>query len=335
MTYLEILKDLKAKKYSPIYFLHGNETYFIDTISNYIEQEVLGEAERAFNLTVLYGKDADHLAVVDSARRYPVMAERQVVLVKEAQDMKSLAELTTYIEKPLESTILAICYKHKKFNFNSKFGKLLKQKAVVLDAKKLYDNQVPDWIRDYLKSKKFAIKPAAAELLGEYLGTDLSKIVNELDKLTLNLPQGTEISEKDIEENIGISKDYNVFELQRALGTRDVLRANRIVQYFAANPKNNPLPMVIGSLYNFFSKLYMLQFLRNAPEKEVLAALKLRSAYFLREYRTAATNFSRDKTEEVIGLLREYDLKSKGVDYVATGKDDSELLKEMVWRILH
>lgn len=335
MTYQDILKELRAKQYRPVYFLHGNETYFIDAVSNFIEHKVLNETEKAFNLTILYGKDADHLAVIDSARRYPVMAERQVVLVKEAQDMKSLAELATYVEKPLESTILAICYKHKKFNFNSKFGKLLKQKAVVLDAKKLYDNQVPDWIRDYLKSKKFQIKPAAAELLGEYLGTDLSKIVNELDKLILNLPQGTEISEKDIEENIGISKDYNVFELQRALGTRDVMKANRIVQYFAANPKNNPLPMVMGSLYNFFSKLYMLQFLRNSPEKDILAALKLRSAFFLREYRTAATNFSRAKTEEVIGLLREYDLKSKGVDYVATGKDDSELLKEMVWRILH
>lgn len=335
MTYLDILKDLKAKKYHPIYFLHGDEAYFIDAVSHHIEHEVLNETEKAFNLTILYGKDADHLAVIDNARRYPVMAERQVVLVKEAQDMKTLADLATYVEKPLESTILAICYKYKKFNLNTKFGKLLKEKAVVLDAKKLYDNQVPVWIRDYLKTKKFQINATAAELLGEYLGTDLSKIVNELDKLILNLPKGTEISEKDIEENIGISKDYNVFELQRALGTRDVLRANRIVQYFAANPKNNPLPMVIGSLYNFFSKLYMLQFLRNSPEKDMLEALKLRSAFFLKEYRAAASHFSRDKTEEVIALLREYDLKSKGVGYVSTGKDDGELLKEMVWRILH
>lgn len=335
MTYLEILKELKQKKYLPIYFLHGDEAYFIDTVAHYIEHEVLSETEKAFNLTILYGKDADHLAVVDNARRYPVMAERQVVMVKEAQDMKSLTDLMTYVEKPLESTILVICYKHKKFNLNTKFGKLLKEKAVVLDAKKLYDNQIPVWIRDYLQAKKFQINANAAELLGEYLGTDLSKIVNELDKLMLNLPKGVEISEKDIEDNIGISKDYNVFELQRALGTRDVLKANRIVQYFAANPKSNPLPVVIGSLYNFFSKLYMLQFLRNSPEREVLEALKLRSAFFLKEYRAAAAHFSSAKTEQVIALLREYDLKSKGVDYVSTGKEDSALLKEMVWRILH
>ncbi|MDX1940277.1 MAG: DNA polymerase III subunit delta [Saprospiraceae bacterium] len=335
MSYQDILKELKQKKYRPIYFLHGAEAYFIDLISNYIEHEILTETEKAFNLTVLYGKEINHLAVVDSARRYPVMAERQVVIIKEAQEMKSLPDLFTYIEKPLDSTILVICHKHKTLNLNSKFGKLLKEKALVFDAKELYDNQVPDWIKDYLKDKGLKINANAANLIAEYLGTELSKIANELDKLALNLPSSTEINEKHIEENIGISKDYNVFELQKALGGRDVLKANRIVQYFADNPRKNPLPVVIGSLYNFFSKLYILHFVRNLPEKEMIEALQLRSAYFLKDYRAALLHFPLQKTEQVIGFLKEYDLKSKGVDFITTGKEDGELLKEMVWRILH
>lgn len=335
MTYQDILKDFKQKKYHPVYFLHGAEPFFIDAIADYAEHHILSETEQAFNLTILYGKDTDHLTVVDNARRYPVMADRQVVLLKEAQDMKSLAELATYIEKPLDSTVLVICHKYKTLNLNSKFGKLLKEKAVVLEAKPLYDNQVPDWIQHYLKDKKLSITPGAAALLAEYLGTELSKISNELNKLVLNLPAGQEISEKDIEDNIGISKDYNVFELQKALGTKDVLKANRIVQYFAANPRKNPLTVIIGSLYNFFSKLYMLHFVKNLPEKDVLEALQLRSAFFLRDYRAAMPHFPLFKTEQVIALLCEYDLKSKGVNYNSTGKEDGELLKELVWRILH
>lgn len=335
MTYQDILKELKQKQYRPIYFLHGAEAYFIDVISNYIEDEVLTETEKAFNLTVLYGKEANHLTVVDSARRYPVMAERQVVMVKEAQEMKALADLQSYIEKPLDSTILVICHKHKNYNLNSKFGKLLKEKALVFEAKELYDNQVPDWIKDYLKGKNLKINTNATNLIAEYLGTELSKIANELDKLALNLPPGIEVSEKQVEENIGISKDYNVFELQKALGTRDVLKANRIVQYFAANPRKNPLPVVIGSLYNFFSKIYMMHFVRNLPEKEMLEALQLRSAYFLKDYRAALPHFPLHKTAQVIHFLKEYDLKSKGVDYISTGKEEGELLKELVWRILH
>lgn len=335
MTYQEILKELKQKKYRPIYFLHGAEAYFIDVISDYIEDKVLTETEKAFNLTILYGKEANHLTVVDSARRYPVMSERQVVIIKEAQEMKSLPDLMTYIEKPLDSTLLVICHKHKPFNLNSKFGKLLKEKALVFDAKELYDNQVPDWITTYLKEKKRRINAPAANLIAEYLGTELSKIANELDKLALNLPTDTEVQEKHVEEHIGISKDYNVFELQKALGTRDVLKANRIVNYFAANPRKNPLPVVLGSLYNFFSKIYMLHFVRNLSEKEMLEALQLRSAYFLKDYRSALPHFPLAKTQQVIGFLKEYDLKSKGVDYNSTGKEEGELLKELVWRILH
>ena len=335
MTHEQILADLKKKNYQPIYFLHGTESYFIDTIVDYIEQKVLTETEKAFNMTMLYGKEANHLAVVDSARRYPVMAERQVVMIKEAQEMKSLKNLQTYIEKPLETTLLVICHKHKKLNLNSAFGKALKKHAVVFESKPLYDNQVPAWIVQYLKKRKMTIAPQAAELIAEYLGTKLSKVANELDKLEINLGTGAAITVQDIEKNIGISKDYNVFELQKALGQRDVLKANRIINYFAANPRKHHITMVISSLYNYFSKIYMLHFLKNLSESELVSTLQLRSTYFLKEYRLATRNFSRGKTEMIISYLKNYDLKSKGVDYNNTGKPSGDLLKELVWKILH
>ena len=335
MTFDQIIQELRQQKYRPVYFLHGTEPYFIDAISDLIEDHALNEMEKAFNQTVLYGKEVDHKVVVDNARRYPMGAERQVVILKEAQEMRTLKELQSYIEKPLGSTILVIAHKHKRFNFNSKFGKALKEHALVFESKPLYDNQAPDWIVSYLKNKRLKIKPAAAALVAEYLGTELSRISNELDKLAINLPAGTEITEQHIEENIGISKDYNVFELQKALGRRDLLKVNRIVNYFAANPKKNPLPVVMGSLYNYFSKVYMLHFLKDTPERELLGALKLDSSYFLRDYREAARNYPLRKTEQVIALLSEFDLKSKGVGYNHTGKPEGELLKELAWRILH
>lgn len=331
----QIITSLKKKEYRPVYFLHGKEGYFIDQVVQYIETKILTESERSFNQTILYGKDTDHKTVVDNARRFPMMATHQVVILKEAQEMKTLKELLGYIEKPLASTIFVIAHKHKRFNMNSKLGKALKSKAVIMEAKPLYDNQLPGWIQSFLKKNKLTISQEAATLIAEYVGTDLSKVVNELNKLILNLPAGTNISNKEIEANIGISKDYNIFELQRALGQRDVLKANRILNYFSANPKRNPLPVVIASLYGFFSKIYQLHFLKNASESEQLKALKLHSAYFLRDYRTAIRNFPFTRTEKAISLLREYDLKSKGVGYNSTGKPDGELLKELVWRILH
>jgi DNA polymerase-3 subunit delta len=335
LTYLDILKSLKKGEYQSVYFLHGTEPYFIDVIADYIEDHVLEESEKAFNQTIFYGKDVNHLAIVDTARRFPMMAPRQVVILKEAQDMKTLKELKTYLEKPADTTILVICHKYKRFNLNSAFGKLLKKQALVFESKKLYDNQVPDWIEQYLRSKKLKISHEASVLIGEYLGTDLSKVANELDKLAINLEAGTEITRQHIEENIGISKDYNVFELQKALGQKDVLKANRIVNYFASNPKKNPLPMVTGSLYNYFSKIYMLKALRNAPDQEIMKALNLRSAFFLKEYRLAVRHYPLPEVEKVLDLLKEFDLKSKGVGYISTGKPDGELLKELVWKILH
>ncbi len=333
MTYTEIIKSLRAKEYKPVYFLHGEESFYIDAISDYIEKKVLSEGEKSFNQTIYYGKDTEPKTLIDTACRYPMMASHQVVILKEAQEMKSLHDLQLYVEKAVPSTILVICHKHKKLDARTKFAKSLKANAVLFESKKLYDNQVPDWIVDYLKGKKLKINSNASQLIAEYLGTNLSKIANELDKLAINLSAGTVIDEKHIQDNIGISKDYNVFELQKALGQRSVLKTNRIIQYFIANPSKNPLVMVVGTLYNYFSKIYMLHFLRSLPDRELSSALKLRSEYFLREYKSTARNYNLAKTQNVIAVLKEYDLKSKGVDSDST--PEGELMKEMVYKIMH
>jgi DNA polymerase-3 subunit delta len=335
LTFNQIISDLKKKQYQPIYFLHGNEPYFIDAIANYIEKNVLSDGEKSFNQTVLYGKEVDFKQVVDTARRYPMMAPYQVVLIKEAQEMKTLKNLEKYISQPAPTTILVICHKHKRLDNRSKFAKLLKKNALLFESKRLYDNQLPDWIHNFLKDKGFTIETSAAALIAEYLGTNLSKVVNELEKLTINLPKGTKISSNDIQQNIGISKDYNVFELQKALGQKQVAKVNRIIQYFGANPRKNPMVLLVSSLYNYFSKVYMLHFLKNAPEQEIQKTLKLSSSYFLKEYRLTARNYNRSQTENVLALLKEYDLKSKGVDLNTVNNPERELLKEMVWRILN
>ncbi len=333
MTYQDIIKSLQAKDFKPVYLLHGEESYYIDSISNFIEKNVLAESERAFNQTIFYGKDADARSLVDTARRYPMMAPYQVVILKEAQEMKDIADLQLYIEKPATTTILVICHKHKKLDTRTKFGKSLKEHAFVFESKKLYENQVPDWIANYVSAKKMKIQPKAAQLVAEYLGNDLSKIANELDKLAINLPSETSIDEKLIQNHIGISKDYNIFELQKALGQRNILKANQIVNYFISNPKKHPLVMVTANLGNYFSKVYMLHFLQNQTEKEQCNALGLKYDFFLKEYKTTAKNFKRKNTEKVISILREYDLKSKGVNSDSTS--DGELLKEMIYKILH
>lgn len=335
MPHTELLKEIEQRNFHPVYFMHGEESYFIDVLADALENNILNEAERAFNQSVFYGKDTDHQTLLDTGRRFPMMAPCQVVFLKEAQDMKSLKELEGYVLKPVPTTVLVICYKNGKLNMNTTLGKALKQNARVFESKRLYDNQVPDWIQSYLQDRKFKIKGEAAALMAEYLGTELSKVANELDKLAINLSPGTEITSKDIESQIGISKDFNIFELQKAIGQRQLLKVNRIVQYFAANARRNPDVVTIGSLYNFFSKLYILQFYKNASEKEQAEALDLKSAYFLKDYRAALTYFNKPRTEAAIQLLREYDLKSKGVGYNATGKAEGTLLRELTWKLMH
>jgi DNA polymerase-3 subunit delta len=334
-TFPQLLQQLKKKDYQSVYLLHGDESYFIDQIADYIEENVLAESEKAFNQSILYGKETEAKSLIDTCFRYPMMSPYQVVILKEAQEMRSLKDLQAYIDKAVPTTILVICHKHKKLNLNSKFGKALKAKATILEAKKLYDNQVGDWIRTELKNRKRNIQPEAAELMAEYLGTNLSKVTNALDKLELNIEAQKTITTDDIEQHVGISKDYNVFELQKALGQGDVLKANRIINYFAADPRKHSIIMLIGTLYNYFSKILMLHQLRQAPENEVLQALGLRSTFFLREYNQAARRFSFGKSAQVIRVLREYDLKAKGVDFNKTNTEDGALMKELVWKILH
>lgn len=337
---------------APIYFLHGEESYYIDELVKYMEGNLLTEDQKAFNMTTLYGKDADFKQVLDAARRYPVMADRQLVLVKEAQNMKTIDKLEAYLQNPLESTTLVFAHKHKKLDKRKKFAKALTKaekasKAVVLETKKLYDNQLPDWISKYLKAESFGIDPQASDLLAEYLGNDLAKIANELNKLVLSLPKGTRVDRKLIEENIGISKDYNVFELQSALANRDQLKTYRIVQYYMANPKSGPLPMVVGVLYNFFSKAYICRFLPDKYDTTIAKAIGQRAygkpgtmSRRYADYRHAVKYYSVPQLENAIQLLKEYDLRSKGVglpyvgDEFSERTDHGELMREMVMRIL-
>jgi len=336
LTHTEIISSLKKKDYQPIYFLHGLESYFIDTVSDYIEKNVLSDAERGFNQTIMYGKDVTDIKMIkDVAMRYPMMSEYQVLIIKEAQDLKGIDKLSDYVKQPSPKTILVFCFRNKKLNLNTKFGKLLKANAVVLDAKPMYDNQVPDWISKYLKSAGLNINPQNANLLAEYLGTDLSKVANEIDKLAINLPKGAEVTSEIIESNIGISREYNSFEFQKAIAAKDIVKSTRIVNYFIANPKKGPIQMLVGTLYNFFSKVYMYHFVKSQSEGEVLKQLGLRSNWFLKEYKVAARNFNRLQVEKVIETIKEYDLKSKGVNFNSTTSKPGDLLKEMTWKILH
>ena len=333
-TYTEILANIAKKRFASIYMLHGEEPFFIDGIARALEDTVLTEAEKAFNLTILYGKDTDFLTVLDAARRFPVMSALQLIILREAQDMRTLDELAGYAEKPAASTVLVICYKNKKFNLNSALGKALKGSAEVFESKRLYDNKIPDWVAEYLKSKGLKVSIDIAAKIAQFLGNDLARLANELDKLILNLPPGSEVSTREVEAHIGLSKEFNVFELQKAIGKRDIATANRIVQYFIANPKRNPLPVVIGSLYSFFSKLYLLNEVKDLPEKDQVEALELRTAYFLRDYREALRYLNLDRTMAAIGILKEFDLKMKGVG-VPSGTEESSLLREMTWKLLH
>ena len=336
MTFDEILRDIHAKRFAPVYFLHGEEAFFIDQIADAIEANALPEAERGFNQTILYGKDVDQLTLLDYLRRYPMMSERQVVILREAQEMKSLAELTSYLENPMPSTVFVACHKHKKVDARTKFGKALGGKNIVLfESKKLYDNQIADWISAYCKSKKRSIAPAAAALMAEYLGADLSRITNELDKLALNLPPGATMTEAAVQENIGISKEYNLFELQKAVAQRDIAKVSRIREHFAANSRKNPLIVTISSLFAYFSKVYMLHSLKGQSDAEVLKALELRSDWFLKEYKIAAANYNFAQTVQAISLLKTYDLRSKGVDNDNTSTGESELMKELFWKLMH
>jgi DNA polymerase-3 subunit delta len=332
MKYEQILTELRNRRFSPVYFLMGEEPYFIDSLSDYIEEHVLSESEKTFNLLILYGKDTDYKTITETARRFPMMGKQQVVIIKEAQYLKEIEKLSHYISQPLASTILVINYKYKRIDKRTHFYKLVEEKAVVFEAEKIRDYRIPAWIADYLQEKGIQIEPKAAAMLGDYLGNDIGKIVNELEKLYLVMPRGSNrINPLIIEKNIGISKDYNSFELNNALGSRDILKANRIVFYFSKNPKDNPLVLTLSSMFYFFGKLLILHSLQNKSDENIASALGVKK-YFVREFHTAARNYPVNKVLNIISLLREYDRKSKGSGSLAS---EGELLKELVFKIIH
>ena len=329
---LQIVNDIRKGSIKPIYFLYGEEAYFIDKIADYIGSKVLTEEEKGFNQMMLYGKDVTIEDIVGNAKRYPMMAERQVVIVKEAQHLsRNIEKLSTYVENPQQTTVLVICYKYKKLDKRKALYKAVKKVGVVFESKKLYENKVIEWLRKTLLSSGYTISHKAAILLVEYLGTDLSRINNELSKLKLVLPEKSEITPQDIEEHIGISKDYNNFELKKAIGERNVLKATKIITYFAQNPKDNPFVLTVTLLNSFFTQLLQYHGLTDHSPKNVASALRI-NPYFVGEFQTAARNYPMKRVSQIISYLRELDLKGKGVG--ATNTSQADLLKELLVKII-
>jgi DNA polymerase III subunit delta len=342
MEYQRIIRDIELKNYKPVYFLMGEEAYFIDQITEVIEDKVLDEMSKTFCQTIVYGRDVTMEQVVSTSKGFPMMGDRQVIIVKEAQDMKEwksrkkededdeFKTLTAYLQNPTPSTILVFNFKGKSLDKRKKIYKLLDKQGVVFESEKIKDYKLAEWIDKYVAARGFKINHNASQLLAEYLGTDLSKVVNAVNKLAIILKDKGEITPQLIEQNIGISKDYNVWELQKALGQKDVLKANRIIQYFESNPKNNPIQMVLPSLYNYYAKLAMYI---SVPDKKNAAAELGMTSWALNDYKEAATLYNAQKVERIIGYIRDTDKKSKGVNNVSV--DHGDLMKELVFKILH
>jgi DNA polymerase-3 subunit delta len=332
-TYEQILTDLRKKEYSPIYFLMGEEPYYIDVISDFIQKNVLDDTEKEFDMSVLYGKDVDISTVINAAKRYPMMGAYQVLIIKEAQLIKDWDNFVHYLSNPLKSTILVLCYKYGTPDKRKKWFQEVMKVATVYESAKLRDYEVGSWITKYCKAKNVAIDDKATAMIAEFLGTDLSKLVNELDKLVLTKPADMpRITPELVEKNIGISKDFNVFELQAALINKDVLKANRIVRYFAENKKANPMVMVLSQLFKFFSDLMLYHYLPDKNQGAVASELKI-NPYFVKDYQKASQSFGAWKTMNIITFIRETDARYKGIDNPST--DEGDLMKELIFKILH
>ncbi len=329
----QIVEDIKTGSTKPIYFLMGEEAYYIDKISNYIEKNLLTEEEKGFNQMVLYGRDVSVEDIVSQAKRYPMMAEKQVIIVKEAQDLnRTIDRLLPYVENPQPTTVLVICYKYRSLDKRKKLGKMIAEKGVLFESKKLYENQVGEWISSNLKERGYGIEPKAGHMLVEFLGTDLSKIDNELEKLALILERGTVINASHVEENIGISKDYNNFELRKAIGEKQFVRANQIINYFAENPRTHPLVMTISLLHSFFTQLLLYHGLKDKGRINTAKMLKI-NPYFVPEYQKAASNYPMRKVARVVSYLRDADMQSKGVG--ASNLSHADILKQLLFKIMH
>lgn len=331
MAVEKIINDWKKKQFKPVYWIEGEEDYYIDKLINYAEHHILSEAEAGFNLTVFYGKDANWADVTNACMRYPMFAERQVVLLKEAQQMKEIDKLTGYIDNPLNSTIFVVGYKEKKIDGKTKFAKLIKQKAEYFLSEKIKDYKLGEWIQSMITEHGLTIDPKARALLEDHIGNDLNRLQNEIEKLSVNLGDRKNISEDDIETYVGISKEYNAFELQDAFGKKDLPRAVRIIQYFESNPKAAPIQLVLPSLYNFFSKTYMIFSAQTKDERSVAAAIGV-NPYFIKDYIAASRKYSYEGVERALLLLHEYNLKSVGVN--DGGTEDASLMKELAVKIM-
>jgi DNA polymerase-3 subunit delta len=331
MTPEKIIADIKKGYFKPVYWLEGEEDFFIDQVINYAEDNILSEGEKGFNLTVFYGRDTAWTDVINACRRYPMFSERQVIIIKEAQDLKSIDKLDSYLEKPLLSTLLFVGYKGKRVDGRTRLAKLLKDKAALMTTKKMYDTALPEWTGELVKSKGLTITKKALFLLIDHIGNDLNRLSNEVDKLALNLKNSTKITEDAIEQFVGVSKEFNVFELQQAIAQRDLYKAVRIVTYFGANPKAAPMQLVFPSLYNFFSKVQMIYTVPTNDEKAVAAAIGV-NVWFVKDYLSAAGKFQYEEIEKLLLLLYEYNLRNLGVN--DAGTDDAELMKEMVVKMI-
>jgi DNA polymerase III subunit delta len=335
-----VLEDLKRNKYAPVYFLQGEEPFFIDQIADYIEANALKEGEKSFNQVVMYGKESSVAAVLSNAKRFPMMADRQVVIVKEAQDMGDLEKelpkignpLVSYLKNPVASTILVFCHKYKNLDARKSLYKEMDKSGIVVTTKKLYENKLPDWINSYVKSLGLSINSRASSLLADSVGVDLSRIAKELEKVRINLKDKKEIDENDIQQYVGLSKEYNPFELCNALKDKNILKANQIIHYFGSDPKSNPAIQVISVLYNFFSKTLQAHYSPQKDEASLASLLKV-NPYFVRDYTTAMRVYPPQKTMDIIHYLKEADMQSKGVG--VSNMDESEILKELVFKILH
>ena len=331
MTLEKILADLKKRNYKPVYWLEGDEEYFIDQVIFYAEHEILTESEKEFNLSIFYGRDTSWADMVNTCMKYPMFSDLQVVILKEAQGMKDIDKLENYIDKSLSSTLLFVAYKNKKVDGRTKLAKLLKEKAVFLSTKKLYESELPEWTNELVRLKGYTITNKALYVLIDHIGNDLSRLNNEINKLLLNLSERNNITEDDIENFVGVSKEFNVFELQQAIANKDLYKAVRIILYFEANPKAAPLQLIIPSLYNFFSKVQMIYSVPARDEKTVAAAIGVNS-YFVRDYLQTAMKFSSQDVEKLLLLLHHYNLKGIGIN--DAGNSDAMLLKEMVVKMI-
>ena len=320
LTCDDILKELRAKQYRPIYYLMGEESYYIDLIADYITDNVLNETEKEFNLTVVYGADVDVATIINAAKRYPMMSEHQVVVVKEAQAVRNIEELSYYLQKPLHSTILVICHKHGTLDRRKKLAAEVEKTGVLFESKKIKDAQLPAFIASYMKRKGIDMEPKATAMLADFVGSDLSRLTGELEKLIITLPTGQKrVTPEQIEKNIGISKD--------------ILKANKIIKYFEENPKTNPIQMTLSLLFSFYSNLMLAYYAPDKSEQGIANMLGLRTTWQARDYSIAMRKYSGVKTMQIVGEIRYADAKSKGVKN--SSMSDGDILRELVFKILH